>query len=70
MVGEEVLKPARRRKCRAEQQRDHASAVTNTLSVQDYDRPVSEIEEEPAEAVDLTPEYAPSLACDGSGWKR
>jgi len=34
-----------------------------------HEGPVAETEEEPVGVVDLTPEYAPTLARDGTGWK-
>jgi multidrug efflux pump len=40
------------------------------IAKQHHERPVSETEEEAAEDVDLTPEYAPALTPDGNGWKQ
>ena len=39
------------------------------IAKEHHERPVGESVEEPAEDVDLTPEYAPALARDGNGWK-
>src|SRR5713101_2872044 len=40
------------------------------IAKEHHEKSLAEAEEEPAEDVDLTPEYAPALTPDGNGWKR
>src|SRR5262249_16926643 len=40
------------------------------IAKEHHEKSLAEAEEEPAEDVDLTPEYAPALTPDGNGWKQ